>query len=119
MTDDIPTPPVIGLSHDNHEKIHRPIPIHMSAIREKSNHDDKEDVIHRNDEREKDKVEVNQNYKPFVRAQPATRDYRTASISDEEEHEEEEDDDDEEGTVRNRTSTSLHGHNDGSVTNIY
>ena len=57
------SPPVITLNLRNHGRLHRPVPVHMSRLAEK-------DVEEEEDkgEEENNAVEINQNYKEYVKA---------------------------------------------------
>lgn len=54
------SPPVITLSLSNHGKLHRPVPVHMSRLPEKD--------VEEEEEERKNAVEINQNYKQYVKA---------------------------------------------------
>lgn len=51
---------MITLTLSNHDRLHRPVPVHMSRLPEK-------DVEEQEEER-KNEVEINQNYKQYVKA---------------------------------------------------
>ena len=58
------SPPVITLNLSNHERLHRPVPVHMSRLAEKDVEEEDEDK----GEEKKNAVEINQNYKQYVKA---------------------------------------------------
>ncbi|XP_078372421.1 uncharacterized protein LOC144656073 isoform X3 [Oculina patagonica] len=60
------SPPVITLNLSNHDRIHRPVPVHMSRLPEK-------DVEEEEEEERKNAVEINQNYKQYVKANQVPR----------------------------------------------
>ncbi|XP_031557758.1 uncharacterized protein LOC116294313 isoform X2 [Actinia tenebrosa] len=73
IADEPPAPPVIGLNPESHEKLHRPIPVHMSAIRETEANDSSYHTAESADDNETH--EVNKNYiKPYAKAVPVKRD---------------------------------------------
>ncbi|KAK3699302.1 hypothetical protein QZH41_018419 [Actinostola sp. cb2023] len=87
--DEVSAPPLIGLNRDNHDKLHRPIPVHMSAIRETKPEEKEPANDYGNEERHNDGQErmneVNHNnYKPYTKAMPVKRDYNS-SFSDKDE----------------------------------
>lgn len=62
--DDPGSPPVISLNLSNHGRLHRPVPVHMSRLAEKDVEEEEEDK----EEEGKNAVEINQNYKQYVKA---------------------------------------------------
>ena len=58
------SPPVITLSLSNHDRLHRPVPVHMSRLPEKDAEEEGE---------RKNVVEINQNYKQYVKATQVPR----------------------------------------------
>lgn len=85
------SPPVITLNLSNHGRLHRPVPVHMSRLAEK-------DVEEEEDEGEdgKNAVEINQNYKQYVKAT------RVPQNPEEEQHDP---DEEEKGSSSSATST--------------
>lgn len=59
------SPPVITLNLSNHDRIHRPVPVHMSRLPEKD--------VEEEEEERKNAVEINQNYKQHVKANRVPR----------------------------------------------
>ena len=55
---------MITLNLSNHERLHRPVPVHMSRLAEKDVEEEDEDK----GEEKKNAVEINQNYKQYVKA---------------------------------------------------
>lgn len=64
MSEDPGSPPVISLNLNNHGKLHRPVPVHMSRLPEKDLEEEEE---------RKEFVEVNQNYRQYVKANRVQR----------------------------------------------
>lgn len=67
------SPPVITLNLSNHERLHRPVPVHMSRLAEKDAEEEEEEEEDKDKGKEKkNAVEINQNYKQYVRANRVT-----------------------------------------------
>lgn len=72
ISDGPPAPPIIGLNPESHQNIHRPIPVHMSAIRETQGNDSSYHTAESADDYETQ--EVNKNYiRPYAKAVPVKR----------------------------------------------
>lgn len=62
------SPPVITLNLSNHERLHRPVPVHMSRLAEKDAEEEEVEEDEDKGEEKKNAVEINQNYKQYVKA---------------------------------------------------
>ena len=69
------SPPAITIDLDNHGKLHRPVPVHMSRLLE----DDKEQ------EEKEGTQEINRNYKQYSKASPVSRKEQAEEQNDEQE----------------------------------
>lgn len=89
------SPPVITLNLSNHGRLHRPVPVHMSRLAEKDTEEEEEEE----DEGEEGKnaVEINRNYKQYVKAT------RVPQKQEEEQHDP--DEEEEKGSSSSATST--------------